>query len=124
MREVNTRVTNRGVRLEDNWRQWSVKSLVCVDDTVLMAESQEGLEKLVTEFAGVCGRRKLKVNVSKSKVMAVSKDGGYKVDICLHEVKMEQVKCFRYLGTNIHKNGRMEEEIGHEQEKGRGWEVP
>ena len=118
MREVNARVMNRGVRLEDNGQEWSVNSLVYADDTVLMAESREGLERLVTEFAGVCGRRKLRVNVSKSKVMVVSKDGGYKADICLHGEKMEQVECFRYLGTDIHENGRMGKEIGHRVREG------
>ena len=55
----------------------------------------------MTEFPGVCGRRKLRVNVSKSKVMVMSKNGSYKADICLHGEKMEQVKCLRYLGADM-----------------------
>ena len=38
---------------------------------------------VVSEFAGVCWRRKLKVKASKSKVMVVSKSGENKVDIQL-----------------------------------------
>ena len=72
----------------------------------------------MTEFTGVCGRRKLRVNVSKSKVMVVSKDGRYKTDIHLHGEKMEQVKCFRYLGTAIQENGRMGKEIRHRVREG------
>ena len=38
------------------------------DDTVLFAKSEEELERVVDEYS-VCMRRKLKVNVGKSKVM-------------------------------------------------------
>ncbi len=36
--------------------------------TLLLAESEKDLKKLVNEFSNVCVRRKLKVNVGKSKV--------------------------------------------------------
>ncbi len=39
------------------------------DDTVLLAESEGMLQRIVDEFERVCKRRKLKVNASKSKVM-------------------------------------------------------
>ena len=78
MREVNARIMNREVRLEDNGREWSVNTLVYANDTVLTAESRKGLARLVREFVEVCGRRKVRVTVSKSKVMVMSKDGGYK----------------------------------------------
>ena len=60
----------------------------------------------------------LRVNVSKSKVMVVSKEGGCRADVGLLGEKMEQVECFRYLGTDIHENGRMGEEIGHRVREG------
>ena len=50
--------------------------------------------------------------------MVVSKDGGCNADICLHLEKMEQVVCFRYLGADIHKSGRLGEETGHRVRKG------
>ncbi len=43
------------------------------DDTVLLAESEKNLQKLVNEFSNVCERRKLKVNVGKIKVMVFCK---------------------------------------------------
>ncbi len=39
------------------------------DDTVLSAESEWMLQRIVDEFERVCKRRKLKVNAGKSKVM-------------------------------------------------------
>ncbi len=37
--------------------------------TVLLAESEGDLQRVVNEFYSVCKRRKLKVNAGKSKVM-------------------------------------------------------
>ncbi len=42
---------------------------LCADDTVLLAESEGMLHRIVDEFDKVCKRRKLKVNAGKSKVM-------------------------------------------------------
>ena len=39
-----------------------------MDDTALVADSEDKLQKLV-EFGRVCERRKVKVNVNSSKVM-------------------------------------------------------
>ncbi len=39
------------------------------DDTVLLAESEGDLQRVVNEFYSVHKRRKLKVNAGKSKVM-------------------------------------------------------
>ncbi len=39
------------------------------DDTVLLAESEGMLQRIVDEFDRVCKRRKVKVNAGKSKVM-------------------------------------------------------
>ena len=45
--------------------------MLFADDTALVAESAEQLQCLVREFGMVCKRRKLRVNVDKSKVMSV-----------------------------------------------------
>ena len=58
------------------------------------------------------------MNVLKGKVMVVSKNGGCKVDVVLNGEKMEQVECFRYLGTDLHESGRMDAEIGHRVREG------
>ncbi len=42
-----------------------------VDDTVLLAESEGMLQRIVDEFDRVCKWRKLKVNAGKSKVMVL-----------------------------------------------------
>ena len=50
-----------------------MNQLLFADDTALMDDSEEKLCTLVSEFDGVCERRQLRVNVSKSKVMRCSR---------------------------------------------------
>ena len=70
VREVNTRVLGRGLKLVDaNGNEWELNQLLFVDDTVVVADSKRKLCQLVTEFGRMCERRKLRVNVGKSKVM-------------------------------------------------------
>ena len=45
------------------------------DDTTLIAESESNLQRYVSVFVRVCERRKLKINVGKSKVMKMSDTG-------------------------------------------------
>ena len=44
--------------------------LLFLQNTALVADSEEKLCRLVSEFGRVCLRRKLRVNVGKSKVMS------------------------------------------------------
>ncbi len=43
------------------------------DDTVLLAESERMLQRIVNEFDRVYSRRKLKVNAGKSMVMILER---------------------------------------------------
>ena len=86
------------------------------DDTVLLGDSEEKLERLVQEFGRVCGRRKLLVNETKSKIMKIGKNGKVnEVDISLNDRRMEEVETFtgRYLGVDMSSDGVMGEEMNH-----------
>ncbi len=58
-----------GAKLRLNGEVWSVVTCLFADDTVLQAESEGDLQRVVNEFFSVCKRKKLKVNAGKSKVM-------------------------------------------------------
>ena len=63
------------------------------DDTVLLGDSEEKLERLVQEFGRKCRRRKLSVNETKSKIMKIGKNGEANgVDISLNDRRMEEVE--------------------------------
>ena len=57
-------------------RSWfEMNQLLFADDTALVADLEEKLYRLVSEFGRVCEIRKLRVNVGKSKVMRGSRYG-------------------------------------------------
>ena len=66
--------------MERIWWGWLVKNGSCqvlfADDAELAADSEDKLQKLVEEFGRICERRKLKMNVTKSKVMRCSRRVG------------------------------------------------
>ena len=61
--------------LSANGGRFGVNQLLFADDTALVADSEKQLCRLVSEFGRVCERRKLRVNVGKSKVMRCSRYG-------------------------------------------------
>ncbi len=58
-----------GARLNVRGVEQPVVAGLYANDTVLLAESEAMLQRIVDEFDRVCKRRKLKVNAGKSKVM-------------------------------------------------------
>ncbi len=52
--------------LEQNGVDWSVAACLFADDTVLLAESERELRRMIDQFHSVCSRRKLRVNARKS----------------------------------------------------------
>ena len=61
-----------------------------------MADSEEKLCRLVSEFDRVCERRKLRVNVGKSKVMRCSGyDNGGRMHVILNGEPLEEVEGFK-----------------------------
>ncbi len=73
-------MVNAGAKLKLNGEDWSVVRCLFADDTVLLAESEGGLQRVVNEFYSVCKRRKLKMNVGKSKVMVSERREGEVID--------------------------------------------
>ena len=64
-----------------------------------MADSQDKLSRLVSEFGRVCERRKLRVNFGKSKVMRCSRHGnGDRMHVILNGEPLEEVNCLSTWG--------------------------
>ena len=69
VRKVNVRVLGKGLELLNAYLgRFKINQLFLANDTTLVANSQEKLCRLVSEFGRVCERRKLIVNLGKSKV--------------------------------------------------------
>ena len=120
VREVNARVLGRGVELLDgNGNDWRLNQLLFADDTVVVADSEEKLGQLVTEFGRVCERRKLRVNVGKSNVMRCTRyENGTRLNVTLDGEVLEEVDQFKYLGSIIAANGGVEADVRHRVNEG------
>ena len=89
-----------------------LSQLLFADDTALVAESAEQLQCLVREFGRVCERRKLRVNVDKSKVMCAGENVDPSLlNIMLNGERMEVVNSFKYLGSCFSSDGGVKEDV-------------
>ena len=95
------------------------------DDTVLVGDSEEKLERPVQKFGSVCRRWKLTVNEGKSKVMRIGKNGEEnEVNVSLNGRRMEEVETYRYLGVDISNDSGMGDEVNHRMgRQGKAWEA-
>ena len=76
VREVNVCLPGKELGLlVANDGRFEINQLLFVNDTALVADSEEQMCILVSEFGRVCERRKLRVNVGESKVMRCSMYG-------------------------------------------------
>ena len=96
--------------------------MLSADDTALVADSEEKLCRLVSEFGRVCERRKLRVNVGKRKVMRCSRYGNgdrmHIMHVILKGEMLEEVDCFKYLGSQVAADGRCEMDVIHRMNEG------
>jgi len=119
VREVNARMLGRGCEMVHGNETWHLSQLLFADDTALVADSEERLSMLVKEFGRVCDRRKLNVNVGKSKVMRCANDARMgSMNVVLKGQVLEEVNMFKYLGSNVSANGGCENEVVYRLNEG------
>ena len=74
---------------------------------------------LVSEFGRVCKRRKLRVNVGKSKIMRCSRYGNEgRMHVILNGEPSEEVYCFKYLGLQVAPDGGCERDVVNRMNEG------
>ena len=97
-----------------NGGRFEINQLLFTDDIALVADSEENLCRLVSEFGRVCERRTLRVNVGKSKVVRCSRSGnGDRMHVILNGELLEEVDCFKYLGSQVAADGGCEMDVVH-----------
>ena len=114
VREVNVMVLGKGLELlSANGGTFEINQLLFADDTAPVADSEK-LCTLVSEFGRVCERRKLRVNLGKSKVMRCSRYGnGDPMHVILKGEQLEEVDCFKYLGSQVAADGGCDRNMVH-----------
>ncbi|GFN82240.1 endonuclease-reverse transcriptase [Plakobranchus ocellatus] len=90
----------------------NINNLRYTDDTVLIAENKEDLQKLLNIVEEESRKKGLEPNSKKTEVMVISrKQKSPKCDIFINEVKLKQMEKFKYLGTIISNDGKTNREI-------------
>ena len=117
---MNVRVLGKGLELlSATGGSFEVNQLLFADDTALVADSEEKLCRLVSEFSRVCERRKLRVNVGKSKVTRCSGYGnGDQMHVILNDEPLEEVDCLKYRGSQVAADGGCERDVVHRMNEG------
>ena len=86
-----------------------------------MADSEKKLCRLVSKFGRVCERRKLSVNVGKSKVVRCSRYGKWdRMPVILNGERLKEVDWFKYLGSQVAADGGCESGVVHRMNEGYG----
>ena len=113
--EVNVNLFGKGLVLQSaNGDRFEINELLFADDTAVVADSEEKLCRLVSESGRVYDRRKLRVNISKSKVMRCSRYGnGGQKQVILNGEPLDEVDCFKYLRTQVAADGGCEYDMVH-----------
>ena len=79
-----------------------------------MADSEEKLCRLVSEFGRVCERRKFRVNVGTSKILRLSRyANGVRMHVLLNGKPIAAVDCFKYLGSQMTADGGCKRDVVH-----------
>lgn len=83
--------------------------LLYADDTVILSDTAEGLQKALDVLSLYCTEWKLQVNSSKTKVIVFSKRKLRRYPVFLFEGEiLDRVDCFKYLGVHFSYNGSFE----------------
>ena len=86
--------------------------LLYADDTVLMAETPEDLQKQLNIFHDYCLARKLKVNIDKTKIVCFTNGRlPQNLKFTYSNSEIEIVKEFNYLGLLLTKTGNFKRAI-------------
>ena len=93
LEDVDQGVVVNGVR---------INNIRYADDTVLIASSPEGLQRLFNVATDASEERGLSINHKKTKAMCVSKQSPEsEISIKLGDQTIDQVRSFNYLGAMI-----------------------
>ena len=102
MQDLEDGVVVGGTRMQD---------VRFADDQAMLAGTNDGLQRIMDRLHETAKEYGMKINVKKTKVMKISRDGGGQVILVLDGKKIEQVKQFKYLGAWITEDGRSDVEV-------------
>lgn len=109
MKEVNSRAMKLIV---GNYLLRPVKlcSLAFADDIVVLAPNERNLQHNMSIWDEELRKKGMKININKTQTMIVSRHGN-RHNISIGNTSLEQVHKFKYLGSTISEDGKIDIEI-------------
>ena len=89
----------------------NVNNVRYADDTVLIADSEDKLQRIVERVNAGGEAMGLKINRNKTECMVMSRRSAPTCNISIGNETIQQVNKFKYLGSTITEDGRCESEI-------------
>ena len=89
----------------------NVNNVRYADDTVLIADSEDKLQRIIERVDAAGEELGLKINRGKTECMVISKGSAPTCNLSIGNEIIKQVNKFKYLGSIITEDGRCESEI-------------
>ncbi|KAL1458712.1 hypothetical protein WDU94_008838 [Cyamophila willieti] len=96
-----------------------VNNIRYADDTIIFADTLQGLQTLMDRVVEVSAQYGLEMNTSKTKLLIVSKENISGAHLYVNQSRIERVSQYTYLGTIINENWDNSQEIKCRIEKAR-----
>ena len=96
-----------------------INNLRYADDTVLLADTAEGLQRLIDRVTKVCDMYNMRLNTNKTHVMVISKNRSNRRQIYANGSLLHTVSSTTYLGTQLNEKWDQSQEIRIRIEKAR-----
>lgn len=90
--------------------QKEIKILCYADDTVLIAENEEDLQRMLHKFNQTAEEYNMQISISKTQAMTISKEP-LRCKLSLNNKTIEQVMTFNYLGAITSSSRNLYEEV-------------
>ncbi len=89
-----------------------INNITYADDKVLIAETPQQLQRMVSKLASESEKVDMRINAGKTKVMRISRKQPIRpLKIHIGETQLEEVSSYQYLGCTITNDGKDEVEI-------------
>ena len=85
--------------------------LLYADDTIILSDNAKEFQNILKAFNEYCKKWKLKINISKTKIIIFGSIGNQHFSFKFDDEEIETVKEFKYLGVLFTKNGRFVQHI-------------
>ncbi|XP_056633527.1 uncharacterized protein LOC130443087 [Diorhabda sublineata] len=95
---------------------YKINILCYADDAVLIAESEDDLQRMLHAFSKLAENLNMEISTSKTKCMTIAKEP-LCCKLTIYNTTIDQIMYFEYLGCKITSTGFLEDEVRRQVNK-------